>query len=215
MVVVTGGMPMSSDERPALLHTMTNTLLLEGLRGEGDGGAWRRFVDRYLPMIERYARRFGLSDADAQDAAQQALIAFCSSFREGNYDREKGRLRFWLFGIARNQIRNHLRGLQRREKQIAPENSQTDFFARQVDEGELERAWDEEWRQAVLRQCLDEVRRTMDPRSVEAFELFAWKGHSAQDVAERLGLTANAVFIAKHRVMKRIRELLPQMEEIW
>jgi RNA polymerase sigma-70 factor (ECF subfamily) len=67
----------------------------------------------------------------------------------------------------------------------------------------------------VIRQCLEEVRREFDAKSVEAFELFAWKGLPAQRVAEELGVTPNAVFIAKHRIMKRIKDLLPRMEEIW
>jgi DNA-directed RNA polymerase specialized sigma24 family protein len=67
----------------------------------------------------------------------------------------------------------------------------------------------------VLQQCLEEVRRDVDPKSVEAFELFAWKGLSAQEVADRLGMTPNAVFIAKHRILRRIRDLAQQMEHIW
>ena len=60
-------------------------------------------------MIERYAARFNLKRADAQDAAQQTLIAFCNAYQQDKYQKEKGRLRVWLFGIARNQIRNLVR----------------------------------------------------------------------------------------------------------
>ena len=79
----------------------------------------------------------------------------------------------------------------------------------------MEKIWDQEWRDAVIRQCLDEVRREFDERSIQAFERFAWKGDSARQVADQLGMTPNAVFIAKHRIVKRIRELLPRMEENW
>ena len=102
-----------------------------------------------------------------------------------------------------------------RELQVVDETSQTNFFARQEDEASLERLWEEEWREALIRQCLDEIRRDVDEKSVEAFELFAWKGLPAREVAERLGMSPNAVFINKHRIMKRIKELLPRMEEVW
>lgn len=205
---------MSDKPQPAL-NSVTNTILLNGLRDAGNKSVWSQFVGRYQPMIVKYARRFGLSDADAQDAAQQALIAFCGAYQDGKYDRDKGRLRVWLFGIARNQIRNLIKKGKRREVQIVNDSSQTDFFVQQTDDETLERVWEEEWRDAVLRQCLEEVTREFDPKTVKAFELFAWKGKSAKQVAEMLELTPNAVFIAKHRVMKRIRELMPQMESIF
>ena len=198
------------------LNTLTNTVLLEGLRSAGNDTIWAQFVDRYRPMIVKYAQRLGLNESDAQDAAQHALIAFCTAYQDGKYDREQGRLRVWLFGIARNQIRNLARKRRRRgEVQVGSDGSQTDFFAQLDDENHMENLWEQEWRNAVFRQCLEEVRREVEPRSVEAFELFAWKGWSAQKVAEHLDMTPNAVFIAKHRIMKRIRELLPKMQEVF
>lgn len=197
------------------LQTITSTALLEGLKAPDNSTVWLEFDNRYRPMITRYARRFGLTDQDAQDAAQQTLIAFCDSYRQGKYDRDKGRLRIWLFGIARNQILNTRRKKRGREVQVADASQATGFFDKIEDEDQLEQAWNEEWRQAVLRQCLEAVRKEFDGKTVEAFELFAWKGLPAQEVAEQLGMTANAVFLVKHRVMKRIRELLPAMEDIW
>lgn len=207
-----------ADEPKPNLTTVTNTALLEGLKNPGNQVVWQDFVERYRPMIVRYARRFGLDDTDAEDAAQQALIAFCTAYRDGKYDREKGRLRVWLFGIARNQLLNLRRrevGHAAHERQVVNAPNETTFFARIGDDDQMEKVWDEEWRDSVLRQCLEEVRREFDAKTIQAFELFAWKGLPAQEVADQIGVTSNAVFISKHRVMKRIRELLPQMEEAW
>lgn len=206
---------MQENLSSSILQTITSTHLLDGLKKPENRTIWKQFVQRYQPMLESYARRFGLSDADAQDAAQQTLVAFSSSYQAGQYQRDKGRLRVWLFGIARNQIKNLARKKGRQEKNIAQPLSQTDFFANVDDENQLERIWEEEWRQAVLRQCLEEVRKEFDDKSIDAFERFAWKGIPAQEVGEQLDMTPNAVFIAKHRIMKRIRELLPKMEELW
>jgi len=205
-----------ADENPQFrLNTVTNTELLDGLRRPDNRIVWQQFVARYRPMIERYAVRFGLSAVDAQDAAQQTLIEFCTAYQAGKYDREQGRLRSWLFGIARNQMRHQRRRKMRQERQVIDETSETGFFGRLPDDDEFEKAWDEEWRRSVLEQCLDEVRRDVDARTVEAFELFAWQGLSAQEVAERLEMTPNAVFIAKHRILRRIRELAREMERVW
>ena len=163
----------------------------------------------------RYARRLGLAEADAEDVAQQTLTSFCTSYRSGNYDREKGRLRDWLFGIARNEFRNWCRRRRQREVQVGSTEDQTDFFAQLADEDHLQRSWEQEWRETLLRECLQEVRREVDSKTFAAFELFASAGWPAKHVAEQLGLTSNAVFIAKHRVLKRVRELLPQLETVW
>ncbi|MFQ5491488.1 MAG: RNA polymerase sigma factor [Phycisphaerae bacterium] len=206
---------MTNRSDSSFFKTVTSTSMLEGLKDPGNKTIWQDFVERYRPMVERYACRMGLGLADAQDAAQQTLIAFCSAYQQGKYEREKGRLRVWLFGIARNQIRNLARKRARQEVQAAQHQSQTDFFARLSDDNQLEQAWEAEWRDALLRQCLEEVRQEFDAKTLDAFELFAWKGMPAQEVGQHLDMTPNAVFICKHRVMKRIRELLPKMEEIW
>ncbi|MGB0716708.1 MAG: RNA polymerase sigma factor [Phycisphaerae bacterium] len=206
---------MTDQEDPKMeFKTVTSTLLLEGLR-DSDNSVWQQFVERYRPLLERYAIRNGFAGADAQDIAQLSLVTFCQAYQDGKYDREKGRLRHWLFGIAHNQVRNARKRRSRKELNVFDETSQTNFFDRQPEESELEAVWEEEWRQALLRQCLEEIRREVDDKSVEAFELFAWKGHSAKEVADKLDMSPNAVFIVKHRIMKRIRELLPRMEEIF
>ena len=206
---------LSGEHSGSEFRTVTSTHLLNGLRDPENRTVWQEFVSRYRPLIESYARRLGMNETDAQDAAQQSLIAFCTSYQDGKYHRETGRLRHWLFGIARNQINNARKKGRRRELQIGANSGETDFFERVEDDAHLEEIWEQEWRDAVLRQCLEEVRQTVEPKSVEAFELFARKGWSAQQVADHLGMTPNAVFIAKHRIMKQIKELLPRMEAEW
>jgi RNA polymerase sigma-70 factor (ECF subfamily) len=181
-----------NDETP--LNTVTCTVLLEGLRDYANRTVWQEFCTRYQPMLRRYGRRMGLSEADAEDAAQQTLIAFGEAYQAGKYDPLKGRLRVWLFGIARNQIRNlQRRGAGRREVQVADASDATAFMGQVAGDDVFEQAWEEEWQNAVLRQCLTEVASEMDERTVQAFELFAWEGLPAKEVAERLEMTPNAV----------------------
>jgi RNA polymerase sigma-70 factor (ECF subfamily) len=203
-----------SDEQP-ILNTMTSTSMLEGLRRPENDQVWDQFVNRYRPMIVKYAARFGLDAQEAEDAAQHTLIAFCQSYQQGKYNREQGRLRVWLFGIARNQMLNYIKRRRDREIQVLDASQDTNFFARQPDEDQFEKAWEEEWRDAVLKQCFDEIRREFDPKSLQAFDLFATQGKPAQEVGKQLGMTPNAVFLVKHRIMKRIKELLPKMEDAW
>ena len=206
---------LSQNDANFRLHTVTNTELLDGLRSAENRIVWQQFVDRYRPMVERYAMRMGLSAADAQDAAQQSLIEFCTAYQNNKYDRAQGRLRGWLFGIARNQIRNLGRKNIRKGRQVVDETNATGFFDRVPDEADQEKTWNKEWRRGVLRECLQEIRRSVDEKTVTAFELFAWQGWSASAVAEHLDMSPNAVFIAKHRILRRIREMQAEMEDVW
>jgi RNA polymerase sigma factor (sigma-70 family) len=202
----------SEDPTSDPLSVATTTFLLERLKDPADQAVWHTFIERYRPMILRTARRSGLGQEDAQDAAQMALMAFFTAYREGKYDRQKGRLRHWLFGIARHWILNTFDKRLKRQVNVGNQSDQTDFFARQPADDQLEQLWEQEWREATLRHCLEQVRTEFDPKTFQAFLLFAQQGLSAQKVAEQLGVTSNAVFISKHRVLKRIRELLPEME---
>ena len=82
-------------------------------------------------------------------------------------------------------------------------------------EGDLEDLWEEEWRKAVLGQCLGEIRGHVKPLTYRAFEEYALKQRPAAEVGRELGLTENAVFGARRRVLGRLREILPLMEDVW
>lgn len=199
------------------LTTATSMSLLEGLRSASNRTAWQQFDARYRPVIVGVACRRGLTEADAQDAAQQVLLEFFRSYQQGKYERAKGRLRHWLMGIARRQISNFLRNLPP-EVQVPDPTSQTNVFERLEDPGsdtELDEVELVEWRRGVYEECLVQVRNQFDAQTVKAFLLHGLEGKPAKEVAGLLGITPNAVFLAKHKIVKRIQELLPQLEEAW
>ena len=194
-------------------HTfVTTTVLLEGLRDPRNQAVWDEFVQRYRPMVLLYARRLGLNSDDAQDVAQQSLLSFYTAYTQGKYQREKGRLRHWLFGIARHHVIHVFEQRSTRRVEPAGGGGLTGALSNVPAEDQLEQLWEQEWSAAVLRRCLQIVRSEFGHPMSQAFELFAWQGWPAKRVAEHLGMSENAVFIAKHRVLKRVRELMPDME---
>jgi RNA polymerase sigma-70 factor, ECF subfamily len=197
------------------MNTITNTDLLVGLKDRNNDSVWQDFFSRYQPMLVAFAKRLGLREDDAQDAAQEALMAFVSAYREGGYDRDKGRLRTWLFGIASHKIRDLQRKRRGKEIMIVDNPDTTGFFNKVPDDQEVSGVWDAEWQKAMLRQCMEEVRKQVKPNTMKAFELFAVQGLPAEKVAEQLGITENAVWIAKNRVLSRLREVQKFMEENW
>jgi RNA polymerase sigma-70 factor (ECF subfamily) len=194
--------------------TVTSTTLLDGLRDPGNQTIWDQFVDRYRPLVVQYGRRLGLSGDDAEDVAQASLMAFCEGYRRDKYRRERGRLREWLFGIVHNQVRNWQRRQGRRGSAVSDTKAEGLLAGLESSES-LEQLWDEEWRAAVARACLEQVRLEVQEATFQAFERFAIEGRPAEEVAAELGLTPNAVYGAKRRILRRVRELRPLMEDAW
>lgn len=196
------------------MKTATSTTLLDLLLQAGDADGWKQFHDRYWPMIVAFARKQGLSDNDAEDVGQETVMAFIQSYGNGGFDRGKGRLRSWLFGIASHKCTDVLRR-RLRENVVCPETSGTCFLDRVPSPDEMEKTWTAAWQQAVLKACLAEVAQEVQPKTYEAFDLYVLQDWAVDAVAAKLGMTENAVYIAKNRVLSRARELLPRMEEIW
>lgn len=184
--------------------SVTTTALLEALSDSRDAESWRQFDERYRPIVFQLARRVGLADEDAADAAQETMLEFVRDFRRGRYERERGRLRHWIMGIARNRARDVLA----RRRRNAPEFGDT-WLATAPDEPELERLWDAEVEDEILRRALVALRgqSEFDERSVQVFEAYVVAGEPPDRVAARHELAVGSVYAIKSRCLKRLTEL--------
>jgi len=190
---------------------VTTTQLLEDLKAAHDESAWTEFCSHFQPVVIEFARKLGLSNVEAEDAAQETMVTFFKAFKEGKYDPDKGRLSNWLFGIAKRVILN-LRGHQPLEKLIADKTTGTSFWDMVQDDRTLGRTWESEWQQMVLKRCLEQVRREFDPKVFGAFRHYAIDQFTVEEVCQRFDMTSNAVYIAKSRILSRLRELRQRFE---
>jgi len=193
------------------MEWITTTQVLEDLKHSNDTFAWSSFRDHFYPVIFNFAKTLGLSATDAEDAAQETMLTFLKAFRNGKYDREKGHFSHWLFGIARRVILNFRKRLPR-EHFVADNTSGTSFWDMVTDENAVRHTWDTEWRRIMLERCLQQVRRELDQKVFKAFEMYALFQHTVEDVSKTLGMSRNAVYIAKSRVLSRLRQLQQDFE---
>ena len=196
------------------MYTQTSTTLLEGLADSGDQGAWRKFDARYRPLVLAVARRLGLQNSDAEDAAQETMTAFVQAYRQRQFDRQKGSLKDWLRGFAYHKVRDLQRRRGRQEKPLVDKTDATRFL-NQIEDKDVEAVWDEEWDNAILRQCFEEVRQAVEPRTFEAFRLLVLEEWPAKRVASHLQVTEDVVYQSKSRILARVRELLPRVAAVW
>ncbi len=192
---------------------LTTSTVLDGLCDFDDRATWERFAERFHKPIVSFGKGMGLSAAEAEDAAQETLLAFAKSLRNGRYDRSKGRLSKWLFGIAYRQALNARRARGRGPVRPAG-GGMTSIIAAIPDKTRACDTWDAEWERTVLDRCIKQVRREVAKNTFCAFDLVVRKNKSADEAAESLGMSRAAVYTAKHRVLKRVRELRPQFEDV-
>jgi RNA polymerase sigma factor (sigma-70 family) len=185
----------------------TRASLLMRVRDAGDDAAWAQFVEIYAPLIYGHGRKRGLQDADAADVTQEVLRAVARAMRRLAYDPRKGSFRGWLFTVVRNKVRTFLKKEARRPADGA--SALADVEAAPVDE---DAAWDAEYEQRLFAWAATQVRTQVADATWEAFSQTAVDGRSPKDVAQRLGMAVAAVYMAKSRVLARLREVIRQVQ---
>jgi RNA polymerase sigma-70 factor (ECF subfamily) len=187
----------------------TTTALLTGLLDPANAAAWELFDRRYRPILIGFARNFGLRDNDAAEIAQATIVRFVEEYREGRYDRTRGRLGAWLVTIARYRVLD----MRRRTGTARVERGESAMIDLD-DERSVSEMYEAERRRAVLAEALDELktRSRTDPKTVQAFEMLVYHGLSVGVVADQLGMSAHDVYLAKSRVAAKLREIVVRLE---
>lgn len=185
----------------------TNSAVLAGLSDFDDRSSWELLEAHFRAPIIRFGQRLGLSESDSEDVAQETLLAFSRSYREGGYSKERGRLRSWLFGIANRQILN-----ARRQNAIRRARETESMVEPAVEDG-LEQAWREEWEKAAFERAVAQVRTEVKAATFEVFRLLAFENLDADAVATQLSIPKSRVYNSKHRVATRIRELVEEYDD--
>jgi RNA polymerase sigma-70 factor (ECF subfamily) len=165
---------------------------------------WTRLQAIYLPLIEGWLRRVpGLGDESA-DLAQEVLVVVVREIRRFERQRE-GSFRAWLRRVTVHKVLNYRRQRQRRP---AVGLDPADGFLERLSDpnGDLAREWDGDHDRQVVEKLLAVVQPDFTPATWDAFRRFGIDGVPAARVAQELGLSENAVILAKSRVLKRLRE---------
>lgn len=201
---------MAGDETQSgpLIATRTTTRLLDALRDHSNELAWSHIDSRYRPVIVGLARRVGLRESEADEVGQQTLAEFVKAYRDGRYDREKGRLSSWILGIAHHTALKTLRTGRRDGG-----SSAINLLPEDPEHPSLRSIWDDERDRSIVERALAVLRdeSAVDDRTLLAFELVGLRGVPAPQAAEQCAMTVDQVYVAKNRVTKRLRSLVEEL----
>jgi RNA polymerase sigma-70 factor (ECF subfamily) len=176
--------------------------------------AWSEFIAIYEPLVYELARRKGLQDADARDLCQDVFRAVAQAARRWTPDPDRGSFRGWLFRIARNVLLNFLRHKRRHPRGTGDSDFQR-LLEVQVEVSPGDEYWrgvEEEYRRELFQAAARLIEREFTQSTWRAFWRTAVDGCAAGEVAGELGVSTGAVYIARCRVLARLRQRVEEME---
>ena len=189
----------------------TQPSLLVRLRNAGDAPAWSQFVDIYAPLVYEFARRRGLQDADAADLTQEVLAAVAQSLRRFDYDPRRGSFRGWLFTVVVNKFRTLRDRLYRQEQGSG--NTTAQQLLQEVADTMENDEWEQEFQQRLFAWAAQQVQSAVEEKTWQAFWQTSVLGVRPQDAAKQLHLSVAAVYMAKSRVLARLKELIQDVQK--
>lgn len=191
----------------------TQISLIARVKDLGDGASWAEFLGIYQPIVFRMARRRGMQEADALDVMQQVFLSISRSIE--NWTAEEGRppFRAWLTTIARNAI---TKALTRRPRDAASGASSVIDLLHQIPNEDA--AAEEllvEARQEIVRWAAEQLRSEFSEATWSIFWKTAIEGIPAAEVAKTTGRTAGAIYVARYRVLTRLKEKVLEVSNHW
>ncbi len=186
---------------------------LSRLKDWRDNDSWEDFFETYWRLIYNAAIRAGLSDAEGQDVVQETIISVSKSMPDFKYDPKIGSFKGWLLKLTRWRITDQFRKRQRGLEESDPDNSTSTRTATVENLPDpagdvLEATWDEEWDRNFLQAAIARIKKRVDSKHYQAFDLCVFKQWPVSKVARALKINIATVYVIKHRIGKQIKKEL-------
>src|ERR1051325_5007356 len=187
----------------------TRYTLLSRLQDWDDHESWKDFFDTYWRLIYSVALKSGLTEAEAQDAVQETVIAVAKSIHKFKRDRKRGSFRGWLRNITRWRIADQLR------KRTAAQTLDEAGLQEIPDEADnaLATVWDAEWESNIFEAAVERVKKRVKLEHYQMFHLHVIKQKPAAEVAKGLRVGVGQVYLARHRVSALIKKEIRALQQ--
>jgi RNA polymerase sigma-70 factor (ECF subfamily) len=189
----------------------TQPSLLMRLRDRSDKASWSRFVELYAPVVYGFLRKRGVQDADAADLMQEVMMDVARAVDGFDYDPVRGSFRNWLLTIVQNRLSNFLR---RGEVFRGQGGSEATQLISNLPESANGNAgdWETSYERQLFGVAARQIRDDFQEATWTAFWKTAVEGRKPKEVAKQLDLSIAAVYMAKRRVTRRLKEQITFLE---
>ncbi len=207
-------MSESTDESHA-----TRATLLARLKDWEDQASWQDFFDTYWKLIFGVARQRGLNEAEAQDVVQETMLSVAKHMQGFTYDRANGSFKAWLLNLTRWRITDQFRKRGPFDASLAAGSSPGEVSGLDplIDgsnsDEEFARLWEDEWKMNLLGIATRRVKVRLAPDKYQIFYFCVDKGWKSDRVAAAFRIPVEQVYLAKHRVIRMIRQEVGRLED--
>ncbi|HXT58462.1 MAG TPA: sigma-70 family RNA polymerase sigma factor [Pirellulales bacterium] len=184
----------------------TRLSLIVRLKDRRDREAWGEFLEIYRPLVYRLALAKGLQHADAEDVAQQVFGSVARAVDRWQPDAERARFRTWLTTIARNAIVNALS--RQAPDRASGDTAERDLLAEYAADSAESQMLLLESRRETFRWAARRAQAEFEPQTWAAFWLTAIEGRDVAEAAAAMDKQPGAIYAARSRVMRRLRQIV-------
>jgi RNA polymerase sigma factor (sigma-70 family) len=198
-----------------MVEPETRPSLMLRLRDPQDQQAWTQFVSIYEPLVLRMLRQRGLQEADARDVSQQVILAVTQAVDEWQQDGGEASFRRWLFTIARNLALKFIqRGQTNKVGRRGVGGSDMMILLKSLPEPEHRTvvAFDDEYRNEIFDLAAERAQSEFRESTWQAFWRTCVLGEPIAEVAASLKVTTGNVYVARSRVIARLRRIVEEYE---
>jgi RNA polymerase sigma-70 factor (ECF subfamily) len=189
----------------------SQTLLRQIWAPDNHDEGWRIFLERYLPLIHNWCRRSGLDRDDADDVSAAVMARLILAMRTFVYDPAR-RFRSWLKTVVDHQVCDFRRQRGRRPGDRASGHPDVHQILAKIEApgavedlvDSLDQRLEHDWQ--LAQQITVLVKGRVRPETWTAFWRTAIEKEPAGQVARSLGTSVGAVYMAKQRVARMLRE---------
>lgn len=180
------------------------SLLLRAQTGEAN--AWKDLTDLYRPLILGWLNRQGVPVRDLEDLSQEVLLSVVKHLPNFLHSGHRGAFRSWLRTIVCSRTADYWRAIDTNAQARGGSGATAALQEIADPDSALNRQWDEEHDRYVLHCLLDLVEEEFEALTVKAFRRLALDNATGAETAHELGMSVAAVYVAKSRVLARIRQ---------
>ena len=125
------------------------------------------------------------------------------------YDARKGRFRSYLRSAVVHAMAR--RANKEARQAVAIDPASFDYLSAEQ-ESQADARWETEWQLHRLRWAMRRVAAEFEQQTLQAFQLHVLSGMSAEETADRLGISKASVYQAKSRILKRVKTRLEALD---
>ena len=186
----------------------TRASLIVRLPNAADAPAWLEFTETYEPFVYQFARRRGLQDSDAREVVQEVFLGVAKAVKRFEPDQKRAKFRTWLFTIARNQL---LTQISKRRDQVV-DSDNWHFLEGELAISDSDSSENLNYRREVFQWASQRVQRSVKPDTWAAFWQTSVAGRSIEEVARQLEVSKGFVYVARSRVIQKLRDVIGRFE---